>query len=617
MALLASSTYATLQRGPCRAGPKAALCRRGFQPPAVIVAGNTAQTTITRYPDMMQNRIVASLVAAFAVTPAVIHAASLGEIDIHSRRGEPLKAQMEVTALLHELPSLAVRLAPPEVYAQYGLPFPHGYRFVLQPMMRDNRPSIALSTAEAIRHDQLVLLVQLQTSEGRVSKKWVVAFPRSGADVPKVRRDVHAEVPAINYVMPPRVASSDQYQVQRGDTLSGIARKQANISGANIQQVMAALYHANEAAFVADNANRLKAGVKLRLPSDSEIRSADGRAFASMLEVHAREYAEYRKRLAAMVAESLPDEGALSDREDSGLIGAQSDLNSVVAPGDRLVVQSSTDASAQADNDPATAHAKKAALDEEEAKANQLSRINADIEKMLALRSEADLQPSSDVNNQLTEPSASPVIASPMPAQVASVPAPSSSPAMPGELAPVEAAPLWQRLLLIMAGAAGTLVMAFAVQRALRKRREAELEQGASTDLDLIEGDPGPMSGSFDNGGELVDIGPDSIVASGWGGALEGNEIEQTRIGAIEEAEVYMSYGRHAQADELLCGAIETSPDDSRLWIARISVLARAGHFDTAVDLIDQISARGFGDDIEQEARQTLEQYEAIAAHQE
>ena len=66
------------------------------------------------------------------------------------------------------------------------------------------------------------------------------------------------------------VGGGDSYQVQRGDSLSAIARRLSASTGARTDQLMVSIFRNNSSAFDGDM-NRLHAGAVLRIPSGSEI----------------------------------------------------------------------------------------------------------------------------------------------------------------------------------------------------------------------------------------------------------------------------------------------------------------------------------------------------------
>ena len=71
-------------------------------------------------------------------------------------------------------------------------------------------------------------------------------------------------------LLPVAAGGGDSYEVQRGDSLSAIARRLSASTGARTDQLMVSIYRGNSGAFEGDM-NRLRAGSVLRIPSGEEI----------------------------------------------------------------------------------------------------------------------------------------------------------------------------------------------------------------------------------------------------------------------------------------------------------------------------------------------------------
>ena len=69
---------------------------------------------------------------------------------------------------------------------------------------------------------------------------------------------------------PVAAGGGDSYEVQRGDSLSAIARRLSASTGGSTPQLMVSIYRANTGAFEGDM-NRLRAGSVLRIPGGDEI----------------------------------------------------------------------------------------------------------------------------------------------------------------------------------------------------------------------------------------------------------------------------------------------------------------------------------------------------------
>ncbi|RUS68323.1 hypothetical protein CUZ56_00813 [Saezia sanguinis] len=98
---------------------------------------------------------------------------------------------------------------------------------------------------------------------------------------------------------PAPVAGGDQWTVKvaRGQTLGQIASamKPAGVSN---EQMLIALFRANPGAFINRNINWVKAGATLRIPSESEIASISQAEARSQVSQHARQFNDYRTQVA-------------------------------------------------------------------------------------------------------------------------------------------------------------------------------------------------------------------------------------------------------------------------------------------------------------------------------
>jgi pilus assembly protein FimV len=136
---------------------------------------------------------------------------------------------------------------------------------------------------------------------------------------------------------------SDIYEVVRGDTLSKIAIRN-RVEGATFQQMLVALFRANQEAFVADNMNRLRAGKIISIPDKDAavaVAPADARRIVS---AQYADFNEYRRRLGIAVA-STP--GSQGGRQASGQISAPKEEKSVPSkepPKDELRLSRADDA---------------------------------------------------------------------------------------------------------------------------------------------------------------------------------------------------------------------------------------------------------------------------------
>jgi len=129
--------------------------------------------------------------------------------------------------------------------------------------------------------------------------------------------DAEAAVPELTQlVQEPGIL--DTYEVVRGDTLSKIAIRN-RIEGVTFQQMLVALFRANQQAFVANNMNRLRAGKIVRIPDKdaaAAVATADARRIVS---AQYADFNEYRRSLGIAVASTSAPEGG---RQASGQVSA-------------------------------------------------------------------------------------------------------------------------------------------------------------------------------------------------------------------------------------------------------------------------------------------------------
>jgi pilus assembly protein FimV len=422
----------------------------------------------------------------------------------------------------------------------------------------------------------------------------------SGAGTPSAQ----AEMPTRAAEAPTTEAGSDTYgPVQRGENLRKIA-DQVKPSSVSMEQMLVALYRENKSAFSGNNMNRLKTGQILKVPSADEVSQVTPGEANKEIRTHVADWNSYREQLAGGVA-SLPTRADTS-KAASGRISS-----AAVAPPpppssegkDVLKLSKSETAAAKAGAGKGGAGsqdrinalqeevtAKDKALKEAQSRVTDLEKQIRDMQRLLDLKGAAP-KPADTKVAVAPVPAPPPKVepAKPEPPKVAEVkpaeapkpveppkpeppkvaeapkPEPPKAEAPPAEApkpAPPKAAPKkaappppsftdelldnWPYL------AVGGLALAGIIGGFLFVRRRKERAEAGPTSsmTSAFPSDLKPTTGTGKAGGGLVDTGNSSFLTDfdkTGPGTIDTDEVDP-----VAEAEVYIAYGRDAQAEEIL-----------------------------------------------------------------
>lgn len=211
------------------------------------------------------SRLVLPAVAALGIG-APVSAFELGQLEIHSTLGQPLRA------------SIAYALNPGEEIGSYCI-------YVSPGRSASGFPS-AGPTSAIVENGSIRLLGNRPVSDpllalqltvdcpyaAHVSREYVAFVSPAAAAADRPRTPVRTAPPAAEPgplarepVTPLPIAAGTSYRVRPGDTLSGIAER---IDGRSVSiwQAVDALFAANPNAFIGGNRDFLKAGAELRIP---------------------------------------------------------------------------------------------------------------------------------------------------------------------------------------------------------------------------------------------------------------------------------------------------------------------------------------------------------------
>ena len=465
-------------------------------------------------------------------------------------------------------------LDPPEYKARDALAAP--------PKPKPAAPKPAAATPEsekpAAAPPPLVQETKAEPKEAKPTPPVVAAAPMTPEPPKEEAAKVQAmplEEPAKPLEEPAKPSATEEpsiYEVQKGDTLAQIA--QANLAGGvTLNQMLVAIYRANQDAFLRENVNWVRAGAILNMPSAEAVGTVDSAEANRIVRANMQEFRDYRSRLAASPAVV---ESAAGQPETTGQIEPKPEAPKPAAPQDQVRLskvdpQKPAGAAAARGDD---AVARERALKEAQSRIGDLEKNVADLQKLLELK-----------NQQLAELERKAAGAQPTPAAPTPPPAPAPTaaetpkpaaaaepaPAVKPAAKPVAAKPapppapepsLLDEFLENPVALGGlALVVLLLLVYALVSYRKKKSAQARFQDSVMDAAAAGPTMNEPTLRATTPVLG--QTVASAPPPGMAAEEVDP-----IAEADVYMAYGRDAQAEEILKEALQK---DSR----RVAVHAK------------------------------------------
>ncbi len=346
--------------------------------------------------------------------PLFAHAAGLGKLTVSSQLGQPLNAEIELVSLqLGEEETISARIAPAEAFNQAGIelsPALIGVRFTVE-RRQGRAPVLRVSSSQPVNEPFLEMLVEVQWATGRLVREYsflldppeyrspkpaaaapapsrpAVATPAPAAPRIEEKPIAAAPTPAAS-AAPAKAAGS--YEVKKGDTLAKIAQQNAH-PGVTLQQMLIALYRANEDAFIGGNINRLRSGRILNIPDRDAAAAVDSADAARLVGAQARDFAEYQSKAGAEVARAPAAEKPAA-RTATGKIAAKPEAAPPAEPKDQLKLskadpkKGAAPAAKAARGDDAVARER--ALKEAQSRVQDLEKNLSDMQKLLELKNQ-------------------------------------------------------------------------------------------------------------------------------------------------------------------------------------------------------------------------------------
>jgi pilus assembly protein FimV len=405
-------------------------------------------------------------------------------------------------------------------------------------------------------------------------------------------------------------ATGESYGLTKsGDTLSKIAlsAKPADIT---LEQMLVLLFRSNPDAFSGKNMNRLKTGKIIRLPDASEYASVQATDARREVRLQFANFKEYRERLAAKAATSAEEP---AQQAVSGQIAAQVEESKPATSEPKEVVKLSQGQAAPATSAGASKAAEEEVIARDKAvrEANErvakLEKSIKDLQALVEMKNQqmADLQrqaagapgattqppkPAASTSPAPSPPTAAKPAAPPSDATIATAPTAQAAPAQPA--APPAASPtpgpapgqpkapqvrarpapppppppslvdqILEEPLYLAAGGLFIVIMGLLAVRSVRRRREAKAEAE----------EVAPAGSVFASAGAAAAT---TFAATQSDTGARTRDIAE-EVDPLEEAEIFLAYGRDAQAEELLKEAMRTPSRRNQAQLKLLEIYAK------------------------------------------
>ena len=411
---------------------------------------------------------------------------------------------------------------------------------------------------------------------------------------------------------------SDTYgPVKRGDTLSKIA-KEMKPDTVSLEQMLVALYRENKDAFAGANMNRLRTGQILRVPSAGEVASISADEAKGEIKVQVANWNAYRDQVAGSTTTATASAKAPSNEASGKITVSKPDAPTpAAAPKDQLKIAKTDGTPGKVGGAGAAGGAQdqlNALKEEKIVRENALKEANsrvADLEKQiatmrklaevkglgapadpkLAAKAEEKIAPKADVKAtpvptpapppevkvaQVT-PTPAPVVApvdaakdapkvdakpadakpEPPKTDVAVAPKPADvKPVPPKKAAPPPEPNFLEDNALALGGGVAALLGLGGLFAFMSRRKKKPLigATGMTKNSSIMPSDLKPNTVTGNKGGGLVDTGNSSFLTDfdkTGPGSIDTDEVDP-----LAEADVYIAYGRDAQAEEILKEAL-------------------------------------------------------------
>ena len=539
------------------------------------------------------------------------HAVRMGALSVDSALGEPLSASIRLyDAEGVAVNAVTVSMAPPSVYDSLGLIYNDLIsRINIRYENAANGPIVRLSTQGPVNEVVLDLQVEFVGPEGNVSKTYVafidppfladerlslstleselLSIEESAekilteqgiepSDLVVSREAIEVEPTDNNAVERPEnietmpeivdevnisetdfAPSGRQIVVRPGDTLTKIAQGE-KLSDFSLEQMLVGIFRKNREAFVGDNMNRLRAGNVIRIPVESELQAIPTKEATSEIRIHMADWRAYKDSLAVRPTFQAQTTTERAGRSESGVVEAASDQVNVQTQSESAYVvevskgSGDMDLGSQGLEERLIATEKE--LEEQKARAGELEKIIAELTSLAQSKQNLGSAIQSADGQGITAPKKST----------------QGDAGAPWQAKIIEGV-LHQPLYLLMPILA-LLIIGLWVSKRLNRLDDSNDE----------------MMQPVGDKGERVSLDAAAFVQAG------GTNVARDQD-PVEDADIFIAYGRYPQAEKILKEALSLEPKRLDVLLKLAEVYSRQkdlANFDAVAERVADVTSQ-------------------------
>ena len=500
----------------------------------------------------------------------------LGDLTLNSYLNEPLSAQVQLLeAEALDENDVHVGLASESEFARLGVNRDfYLTKIVFEIQAGEDGKTVRMSTDTPLREPYLDFIIEARWPDGRLLREYTVLVdlpprPQPVAEPASATPSQQAtagnaegaggETKTREYdrAVADRPAPGGRYLVTNTDTLWRIA-SDAAAPGVSVEQTMLEIVAANPAAFQGGNINGLKSGYVLQLPGEGDVQLALSDALEEV-SLQNQEWAEG----GPMAARGLT---LVADEDNTDTLSASDDNGSVALPAPTAAQSEESANSADAETVQAPPQ------QEFDALIATVSSLQASVKALEAQLAARDTE-LADLRAELAIRDAAPETSPPITAPVGVTPEVTTSQPASSPL------PVWPFI-------AGVATLALGGGALIWARRRQNTVANSSAEGPAVIGSAASVE-----------------AEAGEEGRLSDPQILASKV--VEEAEIYIAYGRTDQAIEVLSEALAQGLSSPSLNMCLLECYVESGQVAEAGALLGRIE-QGDDPDVLARARQLL-----------